>query len=78
MWEWQRDDGGYSPYPPETSAQVERAYCSGAASHAMTDVDYTVHFSTMTQQKNSTGERVHGLVDGLGGVVGFDVSFKGG
>lgn len=23
VWEWQRDDGGYSPFPPEDSAKIE-------------------------------------------------------
>ena len=53
VWEWQRDDGGYSPYVPETSSQIETAYSSGAPSLIM--ADYTVYFANMIQKKNNTG-----------------------
>ena len=54
VWEWQRDDGGYSPYPPEISSQMESAFGSGSGSCVMTD--YTVHFSTMRQKNSNSGE----------------------
>ena len=56
VWEWQRDDGGFSPYPPETSSQIETAFSSysGSGSYVMTD--YTIHFSTMRQKKDASGE----------------------
>ena len=26
VWEWQRDDGGFSPFPPQDSAKIEMDY----------------------------------------------------
>jgi len=53
VWEWQRDDGGFSPYPPDMSCQIETAYFNGAGNYTM--VDYTVHFGRMVQKKHNTG-----------------------
>ena len=53
VWEWQRDDGGFSPYPPDMSSQIEAAYSTGTGSYIM--VDYTVHISRMIQKKHNTG-----------------------
>ena len=53
VWEWERDDGGFSPYPPDMSSQIEEAYSTGTGSYTM--VDYTVHFSRMIQKKHNTG-----------------------
>ena len=29
IWEWQRKDGGFSPFPPHLSQEIEAAYHSG-------------------------------------------------
>ena len=53
VWEWERDDGGFSPYPPDMSSQIEAAHSTGTGSYIM--VDYTVHISRMIQKKHNTG-----------------------
>ena len=53
VWEWQRDDGGFSPYSPDMSFQIEAAYSTGTGNYTM--VDHTVHFTRMVQKKHNTG-----------------------
>ncbi len=54
VWEWHRDDGGFSPYPPETSAQIEASYGRHDSQFHM--VDYSITFSSMKQRKNISGQ----------------------
>lgn len=62
-WEWQRDDGGFSPYPPDTSAEIEAAYSkyyhslgpgtfipSGALS------GYAIDFVNNVQKRHGSGK----------------------
>ena len=30
VWEFQRDDGRFSPFPPQVSAEIEAKYLAGA------------------------------------------------
>lgn len=60
VWEWQRDDGGYSPYYPEVIQAIEKARTSGqrklnlgTASRSLTP--YTVDLSKSEQIRNDTG-----------------------
>lgn len=53
-WEWQRDDGGFSPYVPDISNAIEAANHAGLGAH--NSGSYTVDFARMIQQKNATGE----------------------
>ena len=53
-WEWQRDDGGFSPYVPNISNAIEAANHAGLGAH--NSGSYTVDFARMIQQKNATGE----------------------
>lgn len=53
VWEWQRDDGGFSPYPPNLSAAIEAAYVGRNTQFHMTD--YTITFASMRQKKNMSG-----------------------
>ena len=53
IWEWQRDDGGFSPYHPEVSAQIE-----GAKGHGLGSVSigkWSVDLAMMIQIRQSTG-----------------------
>lgn len=55
-WEWQRDDGGFSPYPPPLSHAIEAANHAGMGSHDLdSNRTYTVDFMKMTQRKNTSG-----------------------
>ena len=56
-WEWQRDDGGFSPYLPEVSRAIEAANHVGMGSHVLGSSVYTVDFGKMIQLKNATGEK---------------------
>ena len=60
VWEWQRDDGGYSPYYPEVIQAIEKAYTSGqrtlnlgTASNSLTP--YMVDLVKGEQIRNDTG-----------------------
>ena len=52
-WEWQRDDGGFSPYPPNNSNAIEAANHAGLGGH--NSGTYTIDFGRMIQRKNATG-----------------------
>ena len=52
-WEWQRDDGGFSPYVPNVSNAIEAANHAGMGGH--NSGSYTVDFVRMIQRKNATG-----------------------
>ena len=52
-WEWQRDDGGFSPYVPNVSNAIEAANHAGMGGH--NSGSYTVDFARMIQRKNATG-----------------------
>lgn len=54
VWEWQRDDGGYSPFPPQDSAEIESAYSTGVRTHTVHG--YMLDFSRMTQKNSTSGE----------------------
>ena len=55
-WEWQRDDGGFSPYLPEVSNEIETANHAGQGRHDLGSARvYTVDFARMIQRKNATG-----------------------
>ena len=45
-WEWQRDDGGFSPFTPDVSYYVETAFMAGDSQYARPQ--YVVDFSAMT------------------------------
>jgi len=49
-WEWQRDDGGYSPYTPEQSYQIERACAAGHRNVPL--AKHTVDLNRMSQISN--------------------------
>ena len=53
VWEWQRDDGGYSPFLPQDSAKIEYAHGIGLNPYSIGD--YTVYFDIMVQRNNSSG-----------------------
>ena len=62
-WEWQRDDGGYTPYPPDVSAQIEAAYATYYHNNMFESVvltgsygGYVVYFSRNVQ-KNTASSR---------------------
>lgn len=66
-WEWQRDDGGFSPYAPETSSLLEAASTSATPSLPV-GPQHVVHFSRMVQKRRSSGrpgseERTGGCID---------------
>ena len=52
-WEWQRDDGGFSPYLPDDSKDIEAAYDALKDSHDLGT--YTVDFGKMVQRNNTSG-----------------------
>ena len=52
-WEWQRDDGGFSPYLPDDSKTIEAAYDALIDSHDLGT--YTVDFGKMMQRNNTSG-----------------------
>ena len=52
-WEWQRDDGGFSPYLPNISNAIEAANHAGLGGH--NSGTYAVDFARMIQRKNATG-----------------------
>lgn len=54
VWEWQRDDGGYSAYQPETSAKIETEYGNNSG-HCNVGI-YTIYFGRMIQKRNDTGK----------------------
>ena len=57
-WEWQRDDGGFSPYLPEVSNEIEAANHAGLGWHNLGSARvYTVDFARMIQRKNASGAR---------------------
>ena len=56
VWEYQRDDGGYSPYSPDISAQIESAFKSGVT--VFPTSEFTVNFNIMSHEWNSVpGEK---------------------
>ena len=54
-WEWQRDDGGFSPYIPSNSNAIEAANHAGLGGH--NSGSYTIDFARMIQRKNATGTK---------------------
>ena len=58
VWEFRRDDGRYSPYDPECSEAVERAYAAHLEMHSLPDRVHTISFKSMTQTTVRTGEWV--------------------
>lgn len=48
VWQFQRDDGGFSPYHPQASADIEAAFNRGNSS--LTVGRYTIDLTTMQQQ----------------------------
>ena len=67
IWEWQRDDEGYSPYPAEVIRALNEAFHSRAGRYDLmlmptsckerhpTLVEYVVDFSAMEQVHKSSG-----------------------
>lgn len=56
-WEWQRDDGGFSPYIPEVSNAIETSNHAGMGWHHTGSARvYTIDFGRMIQRKNNTGK----------------------
>lgn len=55
VWEWERDDGGYSPFPPQDSAHIEYAYNMRLRTFPLGSLgQYTVDFDRMVQRNNSS------------------------
>ena len=53
-WEWQRDDGGYCPYPPTESNTLETAWVAKQKQcHVGT---YVVDLKTMRQRRPTVGK----------------------
>ncbi len=48
-WEWQRGDGGFSPFHPDVSYYVESAFMAGGIGHYAKGQD-VIDFKTMTTQ----------------------------
>ena len=56
-WEWQRDDGGFSPYLPQISNAIEASNHAGLGGYDVGPARvYSVDFGRMIQRKNNTGE----------------------
>lgn len=53
VWEWQRDDGGFSPYPPEVGVEIEGAKALGSAVVPLGK--WSVDLSKMVQIRLSSG-----------------------
>lgn len=53
-WEWQRDDGGFCPYPPTESYALETAWSSGQKKYPLGV--YTVDLQYMRQCRIALGE----------------------
>ena len=54
VWEWQRDDGGFSPYSPEVSAKIELAKKMGT-SFFVSIGKWSVDLSRSVQIRQSIG-----------------------
>ena len=39
VWEWQRGDGGYSPFPPDDSAKIEADFSAKSATCILSSGD---------------------------------------
>ena len=55
VWEWQRDDGGFSPFPPQDIAAINTAFNSGSTT-CSTVSGYTLDFSRMMQIRTTSRE----------------------
>ena len=55
IWEWERDDGGFSPYSPEVSAKIELTKEMGSAFVSIGK--RSVDLSRSVQIRRSTGSQ---------------------
>ena len=55
VWESRRQDGGFSPFPPDVSAHIEAEHSYGSLSAIITPT-VTLTFSKMAQRDASTGQ----------------------
>lgn len=55
-WEWRRDDGGYCPYTPVASNELETAW--NARKKQCTVGNYVVDLQNMKQCRQASGEPV--------------------
>ena len=56
IFEYRRDDGNWSPYSPDVSAELELAYVKRSRTCSLKGGKYIVDFTNLTQTRISTGK----------------------